>query len=292
MKKLMLTLAVIIGLATGADAQLLWKISGNGLAKPSYMIGTHHVAPLSTLDSIKGFDEALSSADAVYGEVVMSEMNSPETQQKMMAMAMAPADSMLTVVLTPEQFKMVDEVVQKYTMGQATLAQMAMMKPAVVAVQLAMLQSMKAFPGFNAAEQLDQEVQRRGEAAGKKIGGLETVEFQLNKLLGDPIATQAEDLVEMARKDVGMEEFAHKLADCYRAQDLDGMYKLMLDPEMGSTEAEMERLITSRNISWVDELKALMPGESVMICVGAGHLPGDRGLISLLREAGFTVEPY
>lgn len=292
MKKLMLTLAVLLGAATGANAQLLWKISGNGLSKPSYMVGTHHVAPISTLDSIKGFDEALALADAVYGEVVMADMNAPETQQKMMAMAMAPADSMLTVVLTPEQFKMVDSVVQKYTMGQATLAQMAMMKPAIVGVQLAMLQSMKAFPGFNAAEQLDQEVQRRGEAAGKKIGGLETVDFQLNMLLGEPIATQAADLVDMARKDEGMEEFAHKLADSYRAQDLDEMLRLMLDPEMGTSEAEMERMITSRNVTWVESLKTLMPEESVMICVGAGHLPGDKGLISLLRSAGYTVEPY
>lgn len=292
MKKLMLTLAVLLGAVTGANAQLLWKISGNGLSKPSYMVGTHHVAPISTLDSIKGFDEALESADAVYGEVVMADMNAPEAQQKMMAMAMAPADSMLTVVLTPEQFKMVDSVVQKYTMGQATLAQMAMMKPAIVGVQLAMLQSMKAFPGFNAAEQLDQEVQRRGEAAGKKIGGLETVDFQLNMLLGEPIATQAEDLVDMARKDEGMEEFAHKLADSYRAQDLDEMLRLMLDPEMGTSEAEMERMITSRNVTWVESLKTLMPEESVMICVGAGHLPGDKGLINLLRSAGYTVEPY
>lgn len=288
----MLTLAVLLGAVTGANAQLLWKISGNGLSKPSYMVGTHHVAPISTLDSIKGFDEALESADAVYGEVVMADMNAPEAQQKMMAMAMAPADSMLTVVLTPEQFKMVDSVVQKYTMGQATLAQMAMMKPAIVGVQLAMLQSMKAFPGFNAAEQLDQEVQRRGEAAGKKIGGLETVDFQLNMLLGEPIATQAEDLVDMARKDEGMEEFAHKLADSYRAQDLDEMLRLMLDPEMGTSEAEMERMITSRNVTWVESLKTLMPEESVMICVGAGHLPGDKGLINLLRSAGYTVEPY
>lgn len=288
----MLTLAVLLGAVTGANAQLLWKISGNGLSKPSYMVGTHHVAPISTLDSIKGFDEALESADAVYGEVVMADMNAPEAQQKMMAMAMAPADSMLTVVLTPEQFKMVDSVVQKYTMGQTTLAQIAMMKPAIVGVQLAMLQSMKAFPGFNAAEQLDQEVQRRGEAAGKKIGGLETVDFQLNMLLGEPIATQAEDLVDMARKDEGMEEFAHKLADSYRAQDLDEMLRLMLDSEMGTSEAEMERMITSRNVTWVESLKTLLPEESVMICVGAGHLPGDKGLINLLRSAGYTVEPY
>lgn len=291
MKKILLTLAAV-ATAVSMNAQLLWKVSGNGLEKPSFIMGTHHVAPLSVLDSIKGFDEALSSADAVYGEVVMSEMNAPETQQKMMAMAMAPADSTLTVALTPEDFKLVDGVVQKYTMGQASLAQMAMMKPALVSIQIAMLQSMKAFPGFNPAEQLDQTVQERGEKAGKRLGGFETVDFQLDKLLGDPISMQAEDLVDMVRKDARMEEFAHDLAAKYMAQDLDGLYKLMLDPEMGSTPEEMERLITGRNVTWADSLQSIMPQESVFVCVGAGHLPGDRGLISLLRGKGYTVEPY
>lgn len=291
MKKILLTLAAV-ATAVSMNAQLLWKVSGNGLEKPSFIMGTHHVAPLSVLDSIKGFDEALSSADAVYGEVVMSEMNAPETQQKMMAMAMAPADSTLTVALTPEDFKLVDGVVQKYTMGQASLAQMAMMKPALVFIQIAMLQSMKAFPGFNPAEQLDQTVQERGEKAGKRLGGFETVDFQLDKLLGDPISMQAEDLVDMVRKDARMEEFAHDLAAKYMAQDLDGLYKLMLDPEMGSTPEEMERLITGRNVTWADSLQSIMPQESVFVCVGAGHLPGDRGLISLLRGKGYTVEPY
>lgn len=291
MKKILLTLAAV-ATAVSMNAQLLWKVSGNGLEKPSFIMGTHHVAPLSVLDSIKGFDEALSSADAVYGEVVMSEMNAPETQQKMMAMAMAPADSTLTVALTPEDFKLVDGVVQKYTMGQASLAQMAMMKPALVSIQIAMLQSMKAFPGFNPAEQLDQTVQERGEKAGKRLGGFETVDFQLDKLLGDPISMQAEDLVDMVRKDARMEEFAHDLAAKYMAQDLDGLYKLMLDPEMGSTPEEMERLITGRNVKWADSLQSIMPQESVFVCVGAGHLPGDRGLISLLRGKGYTVEPY
>ena len=291
MKKILLTLAAV-ATAVSMNAQLLWKVSGNGLEKPSFIMGTHHVAPLSVLDSIKGFDEALSSADAVYGEVVMSEMNAPETQQKMMAMAMAPADSTLTVALTPEDFKLVDGVVQKYTMGQASLAQMAMMKPALVFIQIAMLQSMKAFPGFNPAEQLDQTVQERGEKAGKRLGGFETVDFQLDKLLGDPISMQAEDLVDMVRKDARMEEFAHDLAAKYMAQDLDGLYKLMLDPEMGSTPEEMERLITGRNVTWADSLQSIMPQESVFVCVGAGHLPGGGGLISLLRGKGYTVEPY
>ena len=56
------------------NAQLLWKVSGNGLEKPSFLFGTHHVAPASMIDSIAGFDEAINTCDVVYGEVVKSDL--------------------------------------------------------------------------------------------------------------------------------------------------------------------------------------------------------------------------
>lgn len=52
MKKLMLTLALVLTAALNVNAQLLYKISGNGLEKPSYIIGTYHLAPVSFTDSI------------------------------------------------------------------------------------------------------------------------------------------------------------------------------------------------------------------------------------------------
>ena len=53
MKKI-LSILLFISLALNSNAQLLWKISGNGQEKPSYILGTHHLAPLSIKDSIAG----------------------------------------------------------------------------------------------------------------------------------------------------------------------------------------------------------------------------------------------
>ena len=50
-------------------------------------------------------------------------------------------------------------------------------------------------------------------------------------------------------------------------------------------------LLNNRNYNWVEKLKKLMPGKSLVVAVGAGHLPGDKGVINLLRKAGFTVTP-
>ena len=48
-----LALVMLLYITLGAQAQLLWKVSGNGLDHPSYVMGTHHLAPLSIKDSIR-----------------------------------------------------------------------------------------------------------------------------------------------------------------------------------------------------------------------------------------------
>ena len=50
---------IFICVALSANAQLLWKVSGNGLSSPSYIMGTHHLAPLSVKDGIAGLQKAM-----------------------------------------------------------------------------------------------------------------------------------------------------------------------------------------------------------------------------------------
>ena len=46
MKRILL--AMVLALATvGTQAQLLYRITGNGLGAPSYIVGTYHLAPVS-----------------------------------------------------------------------------------------------------------------------------------------------------------------------------------------------------------------------------------------------------
>ena len=273
------------------NAQILWEVSGNGLSKPSYIMGTHHIAPISIIDSIGGFNEAINRCDVLYGEVSKEEMNSLETQQKAMQLSIAPADSTLDKIFTPVQFDSIDNVLKKYTAGMASLQQLVMLKPTLVATQLAVMQSLKAFPDFNPQQQLDSHVQSLADSLGKELGAFETVDFQLNLLYGQPIAEQAKELLIAVRHDDELESFSHKLANAYKSQNLDLMYEYMNDPILGFDDASKKRLVDDRNQRWVETLVELMPQKSIFVCVGAGHLPGESGLLNLLRQKGYTVSP-
>lgn len=288
MKKILILASLVLASLT-ANAQVLWKVSGNGAAGESYLFGTHHVAPLAMLDSVKATMPALNSVDLMMGEVDM--ISNPEKMMQMsMTYAMAPADSTLTKVLNAQQIAEVNAVLAKYSGGQLSCAMLDALKPAMVSTQLAMLQTMTAFPGYNPAEQLDQTIQQVAAANGKKIEGLESIESQFELLMGNPISEQAEDLMEAIKKDEESIGKAQKLASAYMAQDLKAIEDMMFN-DSDADPAELDRLITNRNNSWVEILKEKFPKQKVFVAVGVGHFVGEKGLINQLRKAGFTVEP-
>ncbi len=290
MKKIILSLATLI-IALSGNAQILYKVSGNGAKGDSYVMGTHHLAPISILDSLESFNSAINSVDAVYGEIDQSEMNSPQTQQKMMMAAMAPTDSTLSKVFTKEQFDSIDNVLKKYSGGQVALNMLEPMIPTLVSQQLAILINMQVIPNFNPMQQLDTHVKAIGAQAGKEVNGFETVEFQINVLFGDPISEQAEDLLESIHKEDMMKSFSFDLYNAYITQDIEKVRQLMIDPDLGLEPEDEAKMLTNRNVNWVNQLKTILPQKSVFVCVGAGHLPGENGVLNLLRQAGYTITP-
>jgi uncharacterized protein YbaP (TraB family) len=86
-------------------------------------------------------------------------------------------------------------------------------------------------------------------------------------------------------KDITLE-----MVNVYRQQDLERMDSLIKKSDPGM-ESYMDLLLYNRNRRWVDQMGAIMQKGSVLFAVGAGHLPGDQGVIKLLVKKGYTVKP-
>jgi uncharacterized protein len=80
-----------------------------------------------------------------------------------------------------------------------------------------------------------------------------------------------------------------KLEKCYTSQDLDCLVELM--NSSGYSDIESNLLLRDRNLRWLPKLKENMKSESCFIAVGALHLAGESGLITLLEKEGYTVRP-
>ena len=110
-------------------------------------------------------------------------------------------------------------------------------------------------------------------------------------LFNTSLKKQAEDLLDACKKDEYFTVQSSALVEAYMSQDLTKIEAVMTDPEIGGDDAEaIDALIYNRNRNWVEKLDRMMPERAALVCVGAGHLPGEKVLLQLLRNAGYTVE--
>lgn len=297
MKKICLMLLLLMAAVT-MQAQLLWKISGNGLQKPSYIIGTYHLAPVSFTDSIKGLKAALDASEQVYGEIVMADLTSPENQQKAQAAMMLPDGQTLDKLFTADEMTRINALVKSVLGVDMTnpmvAQQLGKLTPYALQVQLGVLIYLKKHPGFNPNEGFDSYFQKEAAAKGKGVGGLETFDFQINTLYKSAtMERQKQLLLCMADNLEFTEEQTENVVKAFFTQDLDGIEKAMdakLNNTCDGTPEEKETLIYSRNDNWMKQMPEIMKQKGTFFAVGAGHLPGERGLLAQLKKAGYTVE--
>lgn len=287
MMKRILTNIILTLVGINASAQLLWRVEETG----TIIFGTHHLAPVTMIDSVGGLRQAIVSADIVIGEVDDRLMADPVTMAKLAELFMAPADSTLSVLLAPEQLDSLNTVFNLYTGGMMNAAAVDTMKPAVVATQLAMFAAMEVsgIPG----DQLDMTIIQLARQHGAETDAFETPDQQMALLLSDPLPHQAKALMKSVADilDGSARKETEALYNAYMNQNLSAIEHVMLESD-SMDDAEQGRLITDRNLRWVEKLTTESKAQTTLVVVGAGHLPGPNGLISLLRQKNLTVTPY
>lgn len=263
---------------------LLWRISGKGLQKPSYLFGTMHMLCADDIALSDSLKKAIQGADNVYLELDMD--NLFEMLGVMQHMNMR-GDTTLADLLTAEEYRKV----KTYFKENSTMLPFEMLqnfKPMITASLLAEQQT-SACDHMISMEQLIMQ-----EAKGSDVGikGLETMDFQLGIFDKIPYKLQAKQLYQMIVHvaDKGEDSELQQLTEAYRKQQLETLEQMTKKEDMGMKNFT-DVLLYNRNADWAKKLQSLMQDKSLVIAVGAGHLPGAKGVINLLRQAGYKVEP-
>lgn len=292
MKKITLFL-MLLCIAVSANAQLLWEVSGKNLTQPSYIFGSHHLSPLSIVDSIAGFKPAMDEVQQVYGEIVMEDMMKPEILMLIQQKTILPGDTTLTMLYSKERYDTLAKGI-KDLMG-VDLKKFDKIAPVALNVQIAVFITLKFVKGFNPQQQLDMWMQAEAKKNGKPIGGLESVESHIDVLYGSKsFAEQADELYcTVTNLDFVIEQ-TRVMTEAYINQDLEAIQTSMeqkLNNECDTDPEVVDKMIYDRNAAWVNIMPELMESKPTMFVVGGGHLPGDRGVLQLLKNLGYTVEP-
>lgn len=281
-------LAGLLSLSAAAqknEKTLLWKISGNGLEKPSYLFGTIHMLCKEDAYLSDNLVSAIRGADRVYLELDMD--NLFELMGVMTKMKMRN-DTTLKDLLSPQEY----EVTRAYFEEHVSLLPFSVLETYKPLVASSMLME----SGMLCDQQVAMEtlIMEEAKKNGKRIDGLETMAYQMSVFDSIPYRLQARELYKAVSGDgkdnkASLAQFS-EMMKAYKAQDLDKLSSLISDSDESMMQYE-DVLLFNRNRNWVEKLRTLLKDKSLVIAVGAGHLPGEKGVISLLRKEGYTITP-
>lgn len=243
---------------------LLWKISGNGLQKPSYLFGTWHgdtqFRNTSFLDSIPSFYDALDSADVFVGEQVavkeaMKEFNIEFQKNRSKEMRM-PGDTLLKDLLDEGQIAKLDSFIRRKLGGRSTSAKINL-RPAVITFSISFglvdkkvrnnireklkeldtsdsLYNKKRIQLLAEADIMDVHLQKYSYTHGKEIIGLDELSgCNTNALFqsGKTLKEEADSLMSFINKFDTldyvkfMDESGTGMREAYRRQDIFKVYE-------------------------------------------------------------------
>jgi uncharacterized protein YbaP (TraB family) len=273
---------------------IFWKIEKPGL-RPSWMLGTMHVTDPRVLSMPKGAAEADSAADTVIVESdeILDEKKAAVALLAKPELTMFTDGSTISKYLSEADNKRLEAGLRQRGIP---LAAVSRMRPWMIS-SVVTLPSCEIARKAKGAQFLDQKLAVDAAAAGKSVKGLETLAEQLQALADLPSEFHLKSLIETLQLGSKMNDVIETMTDLYLAGDIGETMPMLkaVTPDGSDDDSDYaafeQRVILDRNKIMAERAAPILAGGNVFMAVGALHLPGENGLIELLRRQGFAVTP-
>ncbi|MBL7888907.1 MAG: TraB/GumN family protein [Bacteroidia bacterium] len=262
---------------------LLWEISGNGLAKPSYLYGTMHVSKKLAFHLSDAFFDGLNTVD-----VVALETNPETWLENMMKIGLSSLNSKsLKNYFKFNSQNFYEDAFEINIPNNKFIKTQLSVEPENIN---GLLYRYSGYTGnFEEYTYLDLFIFQTAKKTKKVVTALEdfdtSVEMVTKASLPDNDKTTKKDF----QKYISPYLLNEQIEDCYRKGDLDGLDSL--HKLMNRSENFQKYMLIDRNIIMANNMDSIMKKQTLFTAIGAAHLPGEQGVISLLRKMGYTVTP-
>jgi uncharacterized protein YbaP (TraB family) len=277
------TAATIASAQTTGGRSFLWKVHSG--SKVLYLAGSVHALSADVYPLSPAFEQAFAASGTLVEEIDLGEAD---------MLTAAPAILAKGMFLDGRRF---DSVVSKETAAlvNARLKDSGLpveifqsMKPWMVMLTMAALDAQKA--GLDPTLGLDKHFYDRAKAAGKTVVGLETAESQIERL--DSMSSELQE--QLLRSSLSEAETTRNslkaIVAAWRRGDSASLQTTLLS-DFKQYPAAYQSLIVERNNNWVPQIDAcLARPQPCLVVVGAAHLVGPDGLLTLLQQKGYRLE--
>ena len=262
------------------EKAVIWKITGNELPIPSYLFGTIHLLDSADLTIHKTIIEQLKRSETLVFE---TNIDAPDYAQQAFALSMMKNDS-LDGIIPAEQYS---------ELKQIFLDQFGFPLDAVKRMQPFYLASMiAALKADKNSVSMEKVLLSIALEEKKQIAAITTLEEDAWTLSGIPMQDQVAYLFSEI-KNLEKDDRETLKMDVFRAYKEGDIEKIggLVSGSLSDHPGVYDHLFTKRNKLWIPSMEELMSEQSCFFAVGVGHLPGEFGLIRLLKERGYNVRP-
>jgi uncharacterized protein YbaP (TraB family) len=264
-----------------ASGPSLWAVAGR--SNTVYLFGSVHLLRPGEFALQGALEDAYDGAAAVYLEIDMDDLTSPEIAAATVARAIDPAGRSLDELMG-EDAALARARAEKAGIDLSTLSQLEPWFAGLAVVSLAL-----ARDGYSAEAGVEQVVQDRAAADGKEILGLETLDEQLAALDSMEIGIQREFLLKALDDAQRPADALQGFLRSWREGD-DAALAAELAGEFAGMPELYRSLLVERNRKWTERISGLLDdSRDFLVVVGSLHLVGPDGLPRMLRARGFTV---
>lgn len=287
-------LAVVISVLAGAtslDAQtapaagrsFLWKIEAG--SKVLYVAGSVHALSADVYPLSAAFERAFAESGTLVEEIDLAEAESLTVAPTLLAKGMYLDGRRFDASVSKETAAL---VTARMKASGLPVEMIQSMKPWMVMLTMAALEAQKA--GFEASLGLDKHFFDRARTAGKQVVGLETALSQVERLDRMPDALQ-EQLLRSTLDELDTQRDSLKtIVSAWQRGDAAAIEKTLLSA-FTPYPAAYQSLIVERNQNWMPQIEACFARpQPCLVVVGAAHLVGQDGLLTLLRRKGYRIE--
>jgi uncharacterized protein len=263
--------------ACAGEQGLLWRIEGQGAQ--ACLFGTMHSDDPRITQLPDAVTRCFNASDILMLEMSLDERSVLQVATKMML----DTDTSLSEQVGTSLGMEASGAMQSLGIPPQVTERM---QPWAVVMTLSM-------PQMETGLFLDKLLYDRGRTAGKRFQALESVEEQLaifNTLSLEEQTSMLRQVLQDYRDYPGMFEM---LTQAYLDQDLERMMAISvanpITPDAKLSKKVMNRMVNERNQRMAERMMPLFDQGRVFVAVGALHLPGEEGLIALLRARGYRV---
>ncbi len=262
-------------LAQGKDSNtLLWRIDGPEGYKPSYLFGTIHLAQKKFMVYSDSVYSAIQSTTRFYNEVDILN-NKSYLDPELIEFFTSKMKYLDSLQKTVGWKKLIDRVNTKYNteLSYDSLDQF------IAFSQQYLASVYQPEPGVKIPDAMMAD---HAAMMGKKTGGLETHLLQF-RMMYDIVEARVSDTTV----DFGDDVQVANLKNFYLTEQMDSIAAII-----GSINTTYRRIVfDNRNQTMADSIEKHLKGDASFFAVGVGHLPGEKGIISILRKKGIRVSP-